>query len=268
MQKLRLGSIFGLIVVLVVIMTAFGGFFTVQPGQVAFVKTFGKLGDQEYSEGMHMKAPFISTAIKMNTQIQKLVVENADSASKDLQSVVSDIAVNYSIKPTSARSIYQQVGTQRTMESTLIVPSVEETIKKVTAQFTAEELITKRQEVGSAIVSGLKEKLEPHGLNVVDVNIVNFSFSPEFDAAIEQKVKAEQDALTEENKLKAVEARAKQTVVKAKAEAESIRIQAEAITQQGGENYVQLQWIGKWDGKLPQVQSEGGGILVDFRGNQ
>jgi regulator of protease activity HflC (stomatin/prohibitin superfamily) len=78
-------------------------------------------------------------------------------------------------------------------------------------------------------------------------------FSESFNSAIEAKVTAEQNALKEYNQLKAVEYQAQQRVTQAKGEAEAIRIQAEAITQQGGKEYVQLQAISKWNGVMPLV---------------
>ena len=82
---------------------------------------------------------------------------------------------------------------------------------------------------------------------MLEVNITDFSFSTSFDSAIEAKVKAEQDALAEKNKLEQVKFQAQQQIEQSKAEAEKIRIQAEAITKQGGEEYVQLQRISKWN---------------------
>ncbi len=67
---------------------------------------------------------------------------------------------------------------------------------------------------------------------VGDVNMVNFSFSEDFDQAIEKKVKAEQDALAEKNKLETVKYQAQQTIEQARAQAESIKIQAQAIQTQ------------------------------------
>lgn len=97
------------------------------------------------------------------------------------------------------------------------------------------------------------------------MNIVNFQFSAEFDAAIEKKVKAEQEALAEKNKLESVKFQAQQKIEQAKAEAEAIRIQAEAIQNQGGEAYVNLKWIEKRDGKLPQTSlGEGNGVLLNL----
>jgi prohibitin 2 len=93
-------------------------------------------------------------------------------------------------------------------------------------------LITKRELVRSDIQVALKEKIEPYGVNIVQVNIVNFEFSNSFDASIEAKVKAEQDALAQKNKLEQVKYEAQQQIERAKAEAETIRIQAEAIQKQ------------------------------------
>jgi uncharacterized membrane protein YqiK len=63
--------------------------------------------------------------------------------------------------------------------------------------------------------------------------------------------KLEQQALKAKNDLDRVKLEAEQRIAQAKGEAEAIKIQAEAITQQGGQAYVELQAIAKWDGKLP-----------------
>ncbi len=48
-----------------------------------------------------------------------------------------------------------------------------------------------------------------------------------------------------------------QLILTAKANAEAIRSQTEALTKQGGIEYVQLQAIAQWDGKLPQYSGSG-----------
>jgi regulator of protease activity HflC (stomatin/prohibitin superfamily) len=114
-------------------------------------------------------------------------------------------------------------------------------------------LITKRDDVRDSITTKLENKLTERGLIINDVNITDFEFSAEFDRAIEQKVKAEQEALKAKEDLERVKFEAQQQIEKSKAEAEKIRIQAEAITKQGGEEYVKLQWIQKWNGQLPST---------------
>jgi regulator of protease activity HflC (stomatin/prohibitin superfamily) len=93
-----------------------------------------------------------------------------------------------------------------------------------------------------------------YGIVVDQVNITNFDFSQSFNAAIEAKVTAEQSALAAKNKLEQVKFEAEQRVTQAKGEAEAIKIQAAAIQAQGGQEYVSLKWVEKWNGALPTTQ--------------
>ena len=89
-----------------------------------------------------------------------------------------------------------------------------------------------------------------------EISITNFDFSDSFNEAIESKVTAEQNALQAKNKLKQIKYEAEQTVEKAKAEAESLRLQRQEITPdliRLRQIEVQRTAIEKWNGKLPQV---------------
>jgi regulator of protease activity HflC (stomatin/prohibitin superfamily) len=124
------------------------------------------------------------------------------------------------------------VGSEEDVESRLISPAIQEAVKAATAKYVASQLITERVKVKSDILAPLKDKLEPRGIKIIDLNIVNFQFSAAFNQAIESKVRAEQDALAEKNKLEQIKFQAQQQIESAKAEAEKIKIQAEAITKQ------------------------------------
>ncbi len=239
-------SIFTLIVVS-------SGFFTVSQGNVALMKTFGKMSDTTFEPWLHWKIPLITSVIKLNVQTQKDEVV-ATAASKDLQNVNAVIAVNYNIDGAKAKQIYTSVGTVDSLQSKIISPSIQEVVKSVTANYTAEELIKLRPSVTKDIMSWLNSKLSQYNLTVIDVNIVDFKFSANFDASIEAKVKAEQDALAQKNLLEKVKYEAQQQIETAKAQAETIKIQAEAINKQGGAEYVQLKWIEKWNWQLPSTQ--------------
>jgi len=123
----------------------------------------------------------------------------------------------------------------------------------VTAHYNSEELVTKRDEVSHAINEALQAKVAKYGLLVSEISLVNFGFSEQYQAAIEQKVIATQQKLKAEQDLARIQVEAEQNIAKAKGEAESIRIQAQAIQNQGGKDYVQLKSIEKWDGKLPTM---------------
>lgn len=246
-KKIILGIIWLFIVIL-----GFSSFYTIQPWEIWIEKYFGEVKWEVKREWLHWKMPIISSVQKMN--IRNIVVtETATAASKDIQDVTTDIAVNFSIEPSRAIELYKTVWTEIDIQTNLVSKATQEAVKASTAQFSATESITKRTEVREMMVANLKEKLEKRGLIINQVDILNFEFSKSFNDAIEAKVTAEQNALTAEKNLEKVKFEAQQQIETSKAEAEKIRIQAEAITKQGWEEYVKLQWIQKWNWQLPST---------------
>lgn len=174
---------------------------------------------------------------------------DASAASKDLQTVSSKVALNYSVNPEAVGKLYQEVGVD--FKTRLIDPSIQESVKASTAKFTAEELITKREEVRDSIKAHLNERLLGTGIIIENFSIINFDFSGSFNKAIEDKVTAEQNALAAKNKLAQVQYEAQQAVEKAKGESEAIRIQASALANNPA--VLQLEAIKKWNGVMPTV---------------
>lgn len=245
----------GLIVLVVLLFVAFGSFYTVGAGQRGVLLTFGSASDVAYEPGLHLKAPIIQQVVIMDVTTQKYE-SDASAASQDLQTVSGKLATNYHLAPESVPSIYKTLGMDYAVK--VIQPLEQEIVKSVTAKYTAEQLITKREEVRQDIKAALTERLAPRGIIVEEVSIVNFDFSSSFNQAIEQKVTAEQNALKEQNQLKVVEYQAQQRIAQANGEAEAIKIQAQSVAAQGGADYVKLQAIQKWDGKMPQFVGSGG----------
>ena len=135
----------------------------------------------------------------------------------------------------------------------VIRPAVRDTVKATASQYNADELVTKRSEFTDKIYGTLVQRLSEHGVVIERVNVTDIQFSKSFSEAIERKVTAEQEALAAKNKLEQVKFEAEQRIESAKAGAESIKIQAQAITQQGGKDYVNLQWIEAWKSGGAQV---------------
>lgn len=232
-----IAGVFGLIVV-------FSSFGTISTGEVGIRTTLGKVTRTQQA-GLYFKLPFVQGMNVINVQTQKEQVD-ADAASNDLQKVTASVAINYSIDPSTAIDLFSSVGTS--YKTRIIDPAIQEVVKAVTAQYTAEQLITKRAEVTEKIKEGLKERIAVNHIKVEQVSITNFDFSPAFNEAIEKKVTAEQNALAAKNKLAQVEYEKAQTIAKAQGEAEAIRIQAQAINSQGGADYVAMKKNEKWDG--------------------
>lgn len=226
------------------ILILFGLFVRVPAGEVGIETRFGAVVGT-MSPGLHVKMPFIESVTKMDVQTQKEQVD-ATAASNDLQNVTATVAVNFHVNPQDASAIFSNVGAD--YQTRVIDPAIQESIKSVTANYTAEQLITERETVREQIVTLLDSKMTTYGVNVDSLNIVNFAFSDSFNAAIEAKVTAQQNALAAENKVAQASAEASSTIITAKAQAESIEIQAQAINSQGGADYVELQQINKWNG--------------------
>lgn len=236
-------------------------YFIVQPWQVAFLVRFWTIQPWNYTPWLYFKVPFIDKKVVMSTQIQKSEAV-ASSASSDLQDVSAQVALNYAIETNSAKTLFQTVWTEEDVSTRLISPSIQESVKAVTAKYVASQLITDRVKVKSDMLTALREKLESRWIKIVDLNIVDFKFSEAFNQAVESKVKAEQDALAQKNKLEQVKYEAQQQIEKSKAEAEKIKIQAEAITKQWWKEYVQLQRIAKRDWQLPKINSSSNWMIL------
>lgn len=239
------------VVALLLVGLAISSFTVVSAGHTGVVLTFGAVEDTVLDEGLHFKIPFIQRVVQINNRTQKIETEGSAS-SKDLQIVSYVVAVNYHVNDDSSASLYQNVGTD--YGSVIVVPAIQESIKAVSAQYTAEELITKRQAVGDQIKDALSEKINQYGLTVEIFNIVNFDFSEEFNAAVEAKQTAQQNALKAEQDLARIEVEAKQKITQAEAEAESIRLIQEALAK--SPDYVDYIKWNKWNGELPTVMGD------------
>ena len=242
------------IVATVVLIVALIAFLILNPiviisaGERGVVLKWGAVEDVILDEGIHWVTPIQKSVKEMDVTIQKGEVVGS-SASKDLQIVTTKVAVNYHLDPLKVNWVYQNF--RREIDSRVVAPSIEESLKKTTARYTAEQLVIQREKVKEDLRSTISNLLKRNHVITDDVYMTDFDFSPEFNKAIEKKVTAEQNALQAKNVLEQRRYEAQQVVVAAKAEAERISIQAKSISQKGGAEYVNLKAIEKWDGKLP-----------------
>lgn len=273
-------GISGIFVVIMLILIISNSIITVNAGYRGVLLTWGK-PTSILNEGLHFKIPFAQEVIMMNVQVQKAETTET-AASSDLQDVGTTIAVNYRLDPDWVLEIYSTLRLES--EQRVINPNIQESIKAVTAGFTAEELITKRPEVKSRFEITLEDHLARFHIIVESVSITNFEFSQSFTKAIEDKVTQQQKALEAENKLKQITAEAQQKVIQAEAEkkatiakaegearaqvikaeseanatriiAEATAYQIELVNKKIADNpyYLQYVWIQEWDGVLPST---------------
>ncbi len=259
-RKFRKLIIFGVIVLALLIVKPW---VQVGPGQRGIVTNFGAVQNKVLDEGMHFRVPVMQQVILMDVKVQK-VQTDASSASSDLQDVTLSVALNYHIIPDKANVVYQKIGVE--FKERIIDPAIQEVTKAVSAKYSAEELITKRPAVSTAMKEALTEKLMASNIAVDAVSIVTFSFSKVFMDAIEAKQTAEQHALKAKRDLDRIKIEAEQTIAAATAEAEALRLQKMNISPDLIELRkieANLKAIEKWNGILPQVT---GGGAVPFIG--
>jgi len=227
---------------------------TVPAGSRGVMTTFGHPADEVLDEGIHWRVPLAQTIHLLETRVQKSEGEG-DAASKDLQAVHTRVAINYHLEPHQVAQAFKTIGPSTdVIADRIILPAAQESMKAVTARFTAEELITRRTDVREGIASLLREKMQRHGLVLDEFAIVNFRFSESFSKAIEAKVGAEQDKLRAERDLLRIRVEAEQKVTQAKAEAESLALQRAQVTPELlklREIENQRAAISKWNGVLP-----------------
>jgi regulator of protease activity HflC (stomatin/prohibitin superfamily) len=274
----------GLIALIIIVLIAVGaiyttGFVRVPSGYRGVLLTWGKVEDRVLGEGLNFIIPFIQEAELVNVQVQK--VESTESAAtNDLQEVSTTVAVNFRVDPNYANEVYKEL--RQDYVSRVITPNIEESLKAVTAEFKAEELIKRRPQVKAAFDELLAERLSVFRIDVIAVSLTDFQFSSAFSDAIESKVSAEQRALEAKNKLEQIRYEAQQQVIQAEAEKNATIARAEGeaqaaiiaanatarsievITSQMTPEYAQYLWLTQWDGKLPAVVGDSQGIILDL----
>lgn len=246
-------TITAIIVVILIAGLSFESFTIIQAGNRGVVLQLGAVQDKVFDEGLHFKLPFIQSVIPMEVRVQK-AESSQTSASRDLQTVSTTIAVNYHLDGNFANKLYQQVGIDYV--GRIVDPAIAESLKAVTAQYTAEELISKRPEVSSKVKEVLNQKLSAYHILLDEINIREFNFSDEYNKAIEAKQVAEQQALKSKLDLERIKIEKEQEITKAQAQAEALRLQKQEVTPeliQLRQIEAQLEAIRRWDGKLPSV---------------
>lgn len=257
----------GVLFTLIALILIFGSWGTVGAGERGVKTRFGAILGT-VPQGIYFKIPLIDRVHIMDVRTRTINYDKngtegdaADTsqlfgASRDLQDVKIGVVVNYHLDPNKVQDIYSQYSSVENYEANVIEPVVRQVVKSTSAQYTAEELVTKRAAYSDRVNTMLNEELTQKSAVLEQFSVTNFEFSAAFSQAIEAKVTATQNAEAAKNKLEQIKFEAEQTVVKAKADAEAVQIKSQAIAQQGGKEYVQLQWIDAWKSggaKVPET---------------
>ena len=247
----------------------------VPTGNTAIITTFGKVEDYTLEAGFHLKSPF-QKIILMDNREQKTPF-STQAFSSDIQQVDVIGSINYAINKSTAMTLFKEVGTD--YFNKLVNPRMLENTKAVFSKYTAEELVSAREELSIKIRSNLSAEMEKYGITVISVSIENIDFTDAFTNAVEAKQVAaqrklqaeiEQEQKTMETEQQAerqkIEAEAKATVLKINADAEAYSIQVKAdaeaeanrkIAESLTENLILFTQVQQWNGELPTYVSGG-----------
>lgn len=211
------------------------------------VKTvWGKVTGESLPEGLYFYNRISSNIYSMDCRTRKFSLRT-NVYTKDVQQSEVQVTINYNLDPAFAHTVFKTVGTD--YESKIIQPQVLSSLKDTFGKWEADKIIANREKARHDILTSLKDILQQNHILISDVLLDNIDFSDQYERAIEEKQIATQNAIKASNKTKQIEEEAKQKVLTAQAEAESMRIRSQALSQ--NQNLVQYEAVQKWDGKLP-----------------
>lgn len=250
------GTKIGILVIIgiFIIIALFNSFKSIPTGFIGVKTRFGQVQDTMLNEGLNLKIPFIEKIVLMDCRTQKTEY-TMEASSKDLQKISNfKVAINYNITKDTANYLYREVGVD--YKTIIVEPAIQEAMKATIANYTAEELITKRNEVSAFALEALFNKLQDSGITLTSLNILDLSFSPEFDQAVENKQIVEQQTQQAKYELEKAKVENEKKIENAKADAEVMATQNSQIT----DNYLKLKeienqkaMIEKWNGQLPST---------------
>ena len=271
--------IFGFFLLLIASFSCLG-FKQVDAGHRGIKLVWGKVVSDSLPEGLYFYNPISTNIVTIDTRLQKKTT-NLETYTKDIQQTTMYITVNFFVDPQNAHVLYQRIGLN--YSNTLIEPALMSAVKDVVGKVEADKFINNRELVTEEIKQKLSKALDGSNVIIQSVSIEDIAFSGAFEAAIEAKQIATQEAIKSQNETVRVEEEGKQRVIKARAESDSKKAQsdaaayaieveskakAEAIRQMGlaeseaikekskalaqNANLVELTKAERWNGALPQ----------------
>ncbi len=224
----------------------FNGFEIVDTGHRGLRITYGEVENESLPEGLYFYNPLSSDIEEIDVRTQVWSSETA-SYTRDVQAASLDFTVQYNLSQDAAHIMYREVGVD--WQNTLVPSIVLGSIKNAIGKWDAVDLIANRDKATMAIEESIKRALAEKHVIVSKFEITGIGYNKDFEQAVEDKVTAIQRAKEAENKTKQVEEEARQRIISAEAEAKSMEIRSQALSQNKG--LVEYEAVQKWDGHLP-----------------
>lgn len=273
-----IGLVAGAFALLFGITVVFGSWYTIDQGERGVILRNGALVGTA-QPGLGFKTPWVDDVVKISIQSKARIYEGVPAYSKDQQSAVVQVSVNYRIPTDQVSEVYSNYGGESGLVDRLVDRRLFEDLKTVFGRFNAVTAIQERSRLNQEVAEAIQQSVR--GPVVIDsVQIENIDFSDAYEASIEQRMLAEVEVQklrqnAEREKVQAeivvTQAKAQADAVRAGAEAEgeairikgdaeaaSIKARGEALRDNPG--LVALTQAEKWNGTLPTTMLPSGSV--------
>jgi regulator of protease activity HflC (stomatin/prohibitin superfamily) len=236
-------------------------FADVPVGSNGVVECASTLTGEIKPEGWHGKLPWCRFDI-ISIGNNQFKVEDSLAVSQDQQTIKTSANITWTVNPAKLVDIQRKYHGD--VADIILAPNVQQALKQATAQFRNTDLTVRRGSVQQKMEDILRERLAPYhdDITIIQLSLTNFTFSDEWQKAVESKVIASQTLATEQIKLQTVRVQADQAAAEASGKARSQAAQQRTLTPL----LIQQQWIDKWKGDVPQVVGNGAGMMFGLGG--
>ncbi|WP_115718954.1 prohibitin family protein [Gallaecimonas mangrovi] len=270
-QRLSMGKFIAGIIVLAIIVIAYGSWFTVDQGERGVHLRNGRIVGTA-GPGLGLKVPLIDKIVKISTQTHTVSYQRLQAYSRDQQPATIRASVTFRVPQDKVAEVYANFKSIDAMVNRLVDRAVPTQVENIFGQYTAISAVQERVkfvfDVTNAIKAAVKGPIE-----ISSVQIENIDFSSAYEKSVEDRMRAEVEVQTQKQNLEKervsaqiavtkAQAEADSQLARAKAEAEAIRIkgEAEAAAIKSRANalaqnkeLIELTKAEKWDGQLPQT---------------
>jgi len=195
-------------------------------GSVGVEDFQGKVSERSLPAGLHVINPF-ADVVQFSTRLRD-VKEEIGATSKEGLAIGIDVSIQYRIDPAKAASVYQNIGLE---EREIIVSRFRSISREIVSGYPAEAIYaTKREEVSLKLAEKMRSQLAPLGFVVDEALLRNVKVPETLQAAIQQRLKAEQENLQMKYVLEKEAQEAERKRIEAKGHADAQKILAEGLT--------------------------------------
>ena len=206
---------------------------------------FSGVSHAELGEGLHFIAPWAQSVTLYDVKSQTYTMSaSSGEANTDAQNrndalgaltrdglpVSLELSIRFHPDPQQVWRLHQNVGPDYVAK--ILRPQIRSHIRMVVAQYPVTDVYgPRRVQMIDQMTAKLRQKFAENGVLLDEVLLRDVSFSPEFQAAIEQKQVAQEDVARMAFERDRADKERRQKIIEAEGQAQSIRLKASALAQ-------------------------------------